>query len=387
MELIIAITFVGFVISLAGQLLSTLTKTFNIAERRWEVQTAVRLACTKFETNKDSIINAYKGDLIYDTALDAGVVYNTTTGQITWNQASKVMPTEGVKKADNIYTYIFSAPAVDQNGKALGSFLFIREFDAERSTLFLDNTGMEEVPVQINFRVASSPDTMNRDGSGNISVSPTQTYSYLKSTVEIDFTSGVEDITNFEVITQFALNNFNGRELTMENGMPVLEEAWLDNAYPAGWSADASVTGAPSGTAVQYITKREPLTYSGATNVKDCSTYMSGDANLMRFVSERAVASKGEVDELTSSTSMATCLTKYLFTDGTRNGARTIGALRDFRDNVLRGTVVGDWVIDQYYNNWSPALISACQGNSQLKAVLKAVISPAAKVLGLIAID
>lgn len=380
-ELIITITLLGFIISIAGQLLLSFTRVYNIAARRWEIQSAVHLACNKFEKSRDSISNAYKADLLYDTAIDAGVVYNTETKQITWNQASKVMPTEGVKDDKNIYTYIFSVPAKDQNGKDLGSFLFIRDFDSERSVLFLDNEGMGEVPVNISFRVASSPDLLD---SNTLQPKDEQSHRYLTSTVEIDFTSGVEDVTNYELITQFTLNNFSGRALTMEGSHPVLEQAWVGNAYPAGWSQGAGVDGMPS-TKVNYITKREPLVFCDDSLAVDCTTYMTGDANMMRFVSERAADSKGNVDDLSSNVQMASCLTKFLFIDGTVEGARVDGALREFRDNVLKGNAVGDWVIDKYYNSWSPALVNYCQDHTWAANAMKTVIKPVSKVLGLFA--
>lgn len=383
MELIIAVSLVGFVIAIAGQLLSNFTRTYNIAQRRWEIQTAVKLACTKFETNKDSIVNAHKADLLFDKALSKGVVYNTETKKVTWNEASKVMPTEGVRDNDNIYTYIFSVPAVDQNGKDLGSFLFIRDFDAADSVLFLDNEGMGDVPVDISFRVAKSPTLLDRE---TLEPKADQSYRYLTSTVEIDFKSGAEDITNYEVVTQFTLYNFNGRAMTMEGSIPVLEEAWLGNVYPAGWSLGSEVSGMPD-TTVPYIISRNPLKYCDSAYSQNCADYMTKDANMMRFVSERAVDAKGSVDDLSSSQQFASCLTKFLFSDGTKNGARTIGALRDFRDNVLKGTTFGDWIIDSYYNTWSPALISACSEHEWLKGVLKTLISPVSKVLGVISYE
>lgn len=379
MEMIIAVTLVGFIISIAGQLLANFTKFFNMANRRWEIQSAVHLACNKFEKSRDSIVNAHKADLLYDTAIDAGVVYNTETHTITWNQASKVMPAEGFKDNDNIYTYIFSVPATDQNGTYLGKFLFMRDFDATNSVLFLDNEGMGEVPVDISFRVATSPDLLD---SNTYEPKEEQTHRYLTSTVEIDFKSGAEDISNYEVITQFTLYNFNGRSMTMEGSYPILEQSWLNNAYPAGWSAGDDVVGKPS-PLVKYLTGRNPNVYAGVP--VDCSEYISRDANMMRFVSERAVDSKGDVTELTTSAAMASCLTKFLFIDGTRNGARTIGALRDFRDNCLKGTAVGDWIIDKYYHSWSPALIEVCKENPSAGKAIKAVLSPLSKVLGALA--
>lgn len=382
MEMIIAVTLVGFIVPLAGQLIVNFTKLYNIASQRWEIQSAVHLACNKFEKNRDSIVNAHKADLLYDTALDQGVTYNKETGEIVWKQQSMVMPAEGMKDADNVYTYIFSVPAYDSNtDKYLGKFLFVREFDAENSELFLANEGMGDVPVDISFRVATTPDLLQKNNETNeYEEKAEQSHSYLTSTVEIDFKSGVEDVTNYEVITQFTLYNFSGRSMTMEGQYPVLEQAWLNSVYPAGWSADDSILGRPDG-AVPYITSRNPNKYSVAPF--DCSEYIKKDANMMRFISERAADSKGDVTELTSSANMASCLTKLLFIDGTKEGARTVGALRDFRDNVLKGTAVGDFIIEKYYNSWSPALIEVCQENPTAAKVIKSVMSSAAKVLGL----
>lgn len=386
MELIIAVTLVGFIIPLAGQLLVNFTKVFNTASRRWEIQSAVHLACNKFEKNRDSIVNAQRADLLYDKALEQGVVYDQETKTITWKQASAVMPTEGLRDTNNVYTYIFSVPAYDsKTNDYLGKFLFIRDFDAERSTLFLENEGMGDVPVNISFRVATSPDALKKNNETNeYELKEDQTNRYLTSTVEIDFTSGVEDVTNYEVITQFTLYNFSGRSMTMEGSYPVLEQAWLNTVYPAGWSAGENILGEPAST-VPYIIQRNPTKYSAAPY--DCSGYINGDANMMRFISERAVDSKGDVSELTASVDMASCLTQLLFIDGTREGARTVGALREFRDNCLKGTAVGDFIIDKYYNSWSPALVEVCKENPTAGKVIKAVLKPVSKVLGMAACE
>lgn len=378
-ELLVAITIVGFVFSIASQLLVNFTNTYKLASRRWEIQSAVHLACNKFEKSRDSIVNAHKADLIYDTAIDKGVIYNTETHTITWNQVSKVIPAEGTADSDNVYTYIFSAPAKDQNGKELGSFLFIRDFDAANSTLFLNNEGMGEVPVDISFRVATSPDLLDSNTKKPVDE---QQYRYLTSTVEIDFKPGLEGIANYEVVTQFTIYNFNGRSMTMQGSSPVYEQKWLGNAYPAGWSKGDDVIGKPNPVA-QYVAETNPVKYGTV----DCSEYISEDANVMRFISERAVDSKGDVTDLTAGMDMASCLTKFLFIDGTKDGARTVGALRDFRDNVLKGTAVGDYIIDRYYNSWSPALIEVCKEHPTAGKAIKAVLEPIAKVLGTVSCE
>ena len=102
---------------------------------------------------------------------------------------------------------------------------------------------------------------------------------------------------------------------------------------------------------------------------------------MIRFISERAAMAKGNIDQLTTSVKMANCLMNFLFADGTVDGGRVIGALHDFRDNVLKGTTVGDWVINQYYNVWSPALIK----QEWLHPILKFAIKSASYVCGVVA--
>lgn len=167
--------------------------------------------------------------------------------------------------------------------------------------------------------------------------------------------------------------------MTMEGSYPVLEQSWLNNAYPAGWSAGDDVIGKPD-SLVKYLTERNPNKY--APTPVDCSEYLKKDANMMRFVSERAADSKGDVTELTSGVDMASCLTRFLFIDGTKEGARTVGALRDFRDNCLKGTTIGDFIIEKYYNSWSPALVEVCKENPTAAKAIKTVLSSVSKILG-----
>ncbi len=427
-ELIIAVAIVGFVMSLAGQLLYSMTKVYNLAEQRWDVQNAVQLACNKFESGTDSIVNSYKADLLYDTTLEDGMVYNTETGAISYKTTNPVMPTEGAVDNANIYSYIFTAMTYDQNNNELGYFMYYRDFDDANTSLLLNTDGFGEVPVKLSFRVASSVPLLQEldDGSFALKDNENQHYTFMDSTVEINVTSGKEDVTNYSMTTQYTLYNFSGRSLTTENGEYVLEEAWLGSVYPAGWmpvymvetnnsggyvfaregdtvllsngsnvtagagegqtGTEVTVGGGPTLNSqnqvkVKYITSRNPTTYSTAAQAYDCSDYIFGEANMMRFISERAAMAKGEIDELTTSAKMASCLSNFLFADGTVEGGRVIGALHDFRDNILRGTTIGDWVIDQYYNVWSPALIE----QEWLHPVLKVALKSASYVCGVIA--
>ena len=55
-----------------------------------------------------------------------------------------------------------------------------------------------------------------------------------------------------------------------------------------------------------------------------------------------------------------------------------VKTLRDFRDNTLKGTYLGDIIIDKYYNEWSPAIIKIGSKNETLKNIGRAVVTDTA---------
>ena len=383
-ELLVTIVILGMVISLGGQILYQLTNFYNMASMRWEVQSAVQLACNRFETNRDSISNAYRADLLYDPVVADGIVINEDH-TFTWKSGSPyVLPAENFSDSDDPYTYMFSTPAYRaSDGQYMGSFLFIREFGSSNSTLFLEDAGFGETPVEIAFDMGQSVDKL--DANGNIDESAPNTY--LSHTVSITLKSGRPDVTSYEVKTSYTLDNLSeGKEINHVGGILVFDPSWLGGesgttpmAGPAGWSDTAlnSQTGSGFPGNSTYYTVKETN-----TNIMVTLDTVTKSGNVMRFISETAFHSKGDVDELTSATNMASCLTSFAFSDSSKLSSHALGALRDFRDNVLKGTTVGDWIIDNYYNEWSPFLV---QKMGYLKPVYKVILTPVAYVCGLIA--
>ena len=62
-ELIVTVAIVGLVIVLSGTVFSLFANTHESAATRWQVQNAVRLASTKFETETDLIANSKMLDI------------------------------------------------------------------------------------------------------------------------------------------------------------------------------------------------------------------------------------------------------------------------------------------------------------------------------------
>ncbi|MGN0569840.1 MAG: Tfp pilus assembly protein FimT/FimU [Candidatus Fimenecus sp.] len=384
-ELIVTVVILGMVVSLGGQILYQLTNFYNATAMRWEIQSAVQLACNKFETNRDSISNAYRADLLYDPIVEKGVIINDDH-TFTWKDGSPfVLPAENMSNSDDPYTYMFSTPAYRaSDGQYLGSFLFIREFGASKSELFLDEAGFGETPVEVEFNVARSVDSLDATGI----VDDTIPNIYLTHTVSITLKSGRPDVTSYTLKTSYTLENLsNGKKINYIGGALVFDYGWLGGeagatpmAGPAGWS-DAELnsqtgSGYPESGNAQY---KDPTTGEMVSVIVDT---MNKSANVMRFISETAFHSKGDIDEATSSANMASCLSSYAFSDSSKLSSHALGALRDFRDNVLKGTTVGDWIIDNYYNEWSPFLV---QKMGYLKPVYKVILTPVAYVCGLIA--
>ena len=152
-ELIVTVAVVGLVIVLSSTVFSMFANTHEMAATRWQVQNAVRLSSTKFETETDLIANSKMLDIFYDETIANGILYDEATNTFTWKDGKTpyVVPNEGSKDED--FSYIFSTPAYDKNNPDhyLGYFLYIKNFGETSSKLFLDNEGFGDVPVQIEY--------------------------------------------------------------------------------------------------------------------------------------------------------------------------------------------------------------------------------------------
>lgn len=455
-ELLTVITIMGFALSLISQILGQGLRVYNVAERRWATQSAVQLACRKFEKERDSLANAYEADLFYDTTVAQGVFLDSNgyiDGWVSGDSKSYTMPAEGddlfTDPDNNKYTYIFSAPVYDRNitvfneetqtneYKFLGTFLFIRgergenqgADDGRRSKPFLENEGMGDVPVKVGFSLADNVEIRDNAPNSNPDGVDPSDYHYYTQTIHIKLSAGETSYTDYCVETEYALLNTatTNKRINYAGGGLVFDEEWLGSgnasqtyakACPAGWT-DISMSGAPminsekqlsvtvkyndggsvktaslstDCVAINYVdgagetqsvnlpTKPENLP-EGYLEDEDFNCYVNNEANVMRFVSPTAYYEKGSTDSMTGSANMASCLTKLLFADGSKMSEYVLSSLRDFRDNVLAGSQLGDLIIHEYYYTWSPFLI---QNAGKFKPVIKAVLVPVSVICDLI---
>lgn len=375
-ELIVTVAIVGLVIVLSGTVFSLFANTHESAATRWQVQNAVRLASTKFETETDLIANSKMLDIFYDETIANGILYDEANNTFTWKDGKTpyVVPNEGSKDED--FSYIFSTPAYDKNEptRYLGHFLYIKEFGQTTSKLFLENEGFGSVPVQVELSI--STDELELE---------TGDPSYQSNGIKLVMKSGNEEITDFQVETVYVLENFSAsKTINHDGGKLILKEEWVENnvakAYPCGWS-DATVN---SGNKEMHGYPKTNTNY-GADNSKVynfSSAELQNTGNVLRFLSPLSDMKVEDGDGQGTTSHKASCIQTWLFSDGTAASERVLDNFRNFRDNVLRGTEIGDWFIDFYYHDLSPFMI---ENTAFMRPVLKFVSKPLSYVCDFIA--
>ena len=375
-ELIVTVAIVGLVIVLSGTVFSLFANTHESAATRWQVQNAVRLASTKFETETDLIANSKMLDIFYDETIANGILYDEANNTFTWKDGKTpyVVPNEGSNDED--FSYIFSTPAYDKNEptRYLGHFLYIKEFGQTTSKLFLENEGFGSVPVQVEISI--STDELELE---------TGDPSYQSNGIKLVMKSGNEEITNFQVETVYVLENFSAsKTINHDGGNLILKEEWVENnvakAYPCGWS-DATVN---SGNKEMHGYPKTNTNY-GTDNAKVynfSSAELQNTGNVLRFLSPLSDMKVEDGDGQGTTSHKASCIQTWLFSDGTAASERVLDNFRNFRDNVLRGTEIGDWFIDFYYHDLSPFMI---ENTAFMRPVLKFVSKPLSYICDFIA--
>lgn len=375
-ELIVALAIVGLVLALSSTIFNLFTSTHEMGTRRWQVQNAVRLASSKFETETDLITNSKMLDVFYDETVANGILYDESTNTFTWKDGKTpyVIPNEGSKDED--FSYIFSTPAYDKNdpNHYLGYFLYIKDFGQTTSKLFLDNEGFGSIPVQVELSI--STDELDLE---------TGDPSYQGNGVNIVMKSGDESITSYEVETTYVLENFSASKvINHENGELILKEEWVvegsAKAYPCGWS-DATVNG---GNKEMHGYPKTATKY-GENNNKTynfTNAELQNKGNVLRFLSPLSDMKVEDGEGQGTTSNKASCIQSWLFSDGTATSERVLDNFRNFRDNVLRGTEIGDWFIDFYYNDLSPFLI---ENIGDFRSALKFISEPLSYICNFIA--
>lgn len=354
-ELLVTVTILSIVTLMTVQLSSAFYRRYAMIEARWTVQNATKRVMEYFKLNNESLANSTAMSLYYTEPEKCGTV----------PAADDPTVMQGVPdKGNDTYAYIYVMPSADPSK---GDVIWLLERGKDKTPVNLTEYILgSEIPLNITFNVSTVPIEVSRgetitnpDGSTTVPY----TYGggedeYLPNTVDITISAPKSVGGNYSLMTSFTLNNLMQNQLiNYENG-EVCKTA--RDAYIAGWSVE--------NVPCPVDTTEERMGYAAQP------------ANILRYISvESFLNSQNNEAGRFEVQGMGLCF-GALCMQGSAMETQVKGALRDFRDNVLAKTELGNTVIDKYYNEWSPALVAAAEEHPSLLKIGKIVLVPASVV-------
>lgn len=351
-ELLVTIALMAMVTGLTIQLAHSFLQSYSIVQARWRTQNAAQQVMQYFRLQNESLSNSASISLFYTETEQPVADYEDPTDM------------QGVPSTGNdTYAYIYSQPASDPE---LGDVIYVLERGEGKTPVNLTEYLIdEEVPLDIKFSVSVVPQEVFRgeattDAEGNTTVP----YSYgggedayLPTTVDVTISTPESIGGNYTLTTSFTMNNMmQNQRVNYEGGTPCRVAA--SGIGIAGWD-DPDLECPVSTSLYPYATK---------------------SANILRYVSAQSFLESQNTNGADLNVQGAgLCFSNLVMADSPI-GWQVKGALRDFRDNVLAKTDLGNQIIDKYYNEWSPALVAAAEENPAVKTLGKLVLIPASVV-------
>ena len=351
-ELLVTIALMAMVTGLTIQLAHSFLQSYSIVQARWRTQNAAQQVMQFFRLQNESLSNSASISLFYTETEQPVADYEDPTDM------------QGVPSTGNdTYAYIYSQPASDP---VLGDVIYVLERGEGKTPVNLTEYLIdEEVPLDIKFSVSVVPQEVFRgeattDAEGNTTVP----YSYgggedayLPTTVDVTISTPESIGGNYTLTTSFTMNNMmQNQRVNYEGGTPCRVAA--SGIGIAGWD-DPDLECPVSTSLYPYATK---------------------SANILRYVSAQSFLESQNTNGADLNVQGAgLCFSNLVMADSPI-GWQVKGALRDFRDNVLAKTDLGNQIIDKYYNEWSPALVAAAEENPAVKTLGKLVLIPASVV-------
>ena len=353
-ELLVTCAILSIVTLLILQLSHAFYRRYEQIEQRWIVQNAAKRVMQYFEAENESLANSTSAALFYTPEDKRGAVSYSNTDDVS---KMKGVPTEG----NDTYAYIYTMPASDPT---LGDVIWVLDRGEGKTPFNLTEYILdEEIPLNIEFTVSTVPvgvsksePVINPDGSTTVPY----TYGggedeYLTNTIDVTISTPQSVGGNYKLTTSFTMNNImQNQQINYENG-EVCETA--GDAYIAGWNAENIAC---------------PLDTSVAR-----TGYATYAANTLRYISSESFLTSQNTETADFSVKGAGLCFGALAMEGSSIGAQVKGSLRDFRDNVLRKTELGNTIIDKYYTVWSPALLTIAEEHPAVLTLGKIVLVPA----------
>ncbi len=354
-ELLVTCAVLSIVTLLAVQLSHSFYRRYAQIEQRWIVQNAAKRVMQYFEAENESLSNSTSVALFYTP--------EESRGPVVYGDAEDVSNMKGVPTTGNdTYAYIYTMPASDPT---LGDVIWVLERGEGKTPVNLTEFILhDEIPLNISFSVSTVPvgvsksePIVNPDGTTTVPY----TYgggedAYLTNTVDVTISTPNSIGGNYQLTTSFTMNNImQNQQVNYENG-EVCETT--GSAYVAGWNA-------------------EDIACPIDPNASDRTVHATKAANTLRYISSESFLNSQNTATADFNVQGAGLCFGALAMEGSPVGTQVKGALRDFRDNVLRKTELGNTIIDKYYNEWSPALLAVAEEHPAVLTLGKIVLVPA----------
>lgn len=374
-ELLVAMTITLLVLSLTGQLWATIYKRYDMVEKQFKLQAQVEYISAQFQNDgtKTSLSTATKVDLFYEDP--ATVEANKTLascpelGTFTENEDGTLTFQNNTSQYSYYFTYngYFYSLAPNHGTNEDGSANFTPNKTAYKFYYQFDK------PLKVNVKFSVGVDAFQWDTTENKETeNPTNAdgsaavHKYLDNGITVTVSSDREYLpAKYDLNTSFSFDNMttNGQYINCnsESGY------YLTSEYSAGWDQGTNAEGYPT------------------NRLESGKTYpnVSKSANIVRFISYNDMLA-GALGTGNGQTETAfTCGTRWLMA-GTDMERPVVNTLREFRDNTLKGTYLGDIIIDKYYNEWSPAIIELGSKSETVKKIGRAVVTDTAILIAMI---
>ena len=374
-ELLVTCAIMALVAGILVLLMGSIWKKYRMVENLYIVQTEVKAIMNAYsaDASQGSLATATNVDLLYE---DPDYLTNNKSfascpelGNFTEDEnthslyfATRDSTNASFDSSCYQYTYLFvyDGHMYVLNGKQHTAYRFCYT---------------DEIFVDIKYTV--SVDAFGKDDTGHESThrvdDPTVSeHKYLVDGVTVTVASAPIYDFYYDLHTSFALKNAMGVGNNYVNLNNAMGEYFSSPAC-AGYSYGTSIKTNDMLEHTPDDFKQDDVTYS----------HLSDEANVIKYVSMKDF-NTGDIGGASGSTTsnMGTCTFSFLMVNS-NVGEGVLNTLRSFRDNTLRGTAIGDRIIDVYYGV-SPEVISFLSRHELFRNIAAEAVKGTAYVMELV---
>lgn len=373
-ELMVTVVIMALVAGIIALIAGNIWRRYRLVENRFIIQTEVKAIMDAYslDASQGSLSTATNVDLLYEdpAALTANRTFascpelgefteDETTHKLHFNSRDTTNASFNAECFQYTYLFVYDDHLYVLNGKTADAYRFCYT---------------DEIKVNIKYEVsvdAFGKDDTGKEGdhrkdseSGEINYN--HTYLIDGVTITVENADGYD--FKYALHTSFALKNtLDGNQVNLNN--PASKD-YFSSPYCAGFTYGDSLKDNKDSTITSH--KASDVTYS----------HLTDEATVIKYISLKNFAS-GDVSGNSGSTTtnMGGCTFSFLMMNS-GVGEGVLNTLRDFRDNTLRGTAIGDKIIEKYYA-WSPAVVSVLSEHDALRGIAAEMVEDTAYIMEL----